>query len=186
MKTIYLVGFRGVGYRMEAFKDESLLIKVGHVGFAFEGEEGRVFGFHPTTDAARAIGEDAAIIAHLKRLQSLPGTVHDDTAIFRRAHALAVAGVRTQVWQFGIPVSDDEFDRIRALVWLWYTEQKTFPYAFPSEELTPDSDNCATFPRRLGLPLPEPTGQLVAYVPRLAASGQRWQPKEDTNDHPTA
>jgi hypothetical protein len=93
--------------------------------------------------------------------------------------------VRTQVWQLAITASDEEFQRILALTLLWYTEQRLFPYAFPSEPRSPDRDNCATFPRRLGLTPPELTGQLVNDVPLLAEGGQRWQPQED-EDEPSA
>ncbi len=64
---------------------------------------------------------------------------------------------------------------------LWYTEKMTFTYSFPPETPMPDRDNCATFPRRLGLPLPEASGQLTYYVPALAAVGSEWHPKEDEN-----
>jgi hypothetical protein len=182
MKTIYLIGFRGTSFRTEPFKSESLLIRAGHVGFAFEGDESRVFGFHPTAEAARAIGDDEAVLAWLRKLNTMPGTIQDDTAIFRRAVELAKTGARTTVWQVSIVVSDDEFQRIRNLTMLWYTEQKTFLYSFPPEELLPDRDNCATFPRRLGLPLLEVTGQLVFLIPKLAEQGTEWHPQEDDDD----
>jgi len=183
MKTIWLIGFRGTSFRAEQYKDESLLIRAGHVGFAFEGDEERIFGFHPTDAAARAIGDPEAVIAWLKKLNTLPGTLQDDTAIFRRAHELAKGGARTQVWQMPIEVSNEAFERIKNLTMLWYTEETTFLYSFPPEALLPDRDNCATFPRRLGLPLPEPTGQLLYYVPVLIERGTAWVPKEVKDDH---
>jgi hypothetical protein len=182
MKTIYLIGFRGTSFRVEPFRNESLLIRAGHVGLAFEGDEARIFGFHPTAEAVRAIGDDEAVLAWLRKLNTMPGTIQYDTAIFRRADELAKAGARTNVWQLAIVVSDDEFERIRNLTLLWYTERKTFLYSFPPEELLPDRDNCATFPRRLGLPLLELTGQIAALIPILREQGIEWHPKEDDDD----
>jgi len=182
VKQIYLIGFRGTGLRLGQFKNEPLLIRVGHVGFYFEGDENRVFGFHPTVEAAQAIGDESAIIDWLKKLNPIPGTIHDDTDLFRRADELTEMGARTQVWEMPIEVTDDDFERKRDLTLLWYTQQKVFLYSFPSEELIADRDNCATFPRRLGLRLPEETGQLIAYVPKLAQHGTRWRPKEDNDD----
>jgi hypothetical protein len=182
MKQIYLIGFRGTGFRLEQFKREPLLIRAGHVGFAFEGDEKRIFGFHPTVEAVKSIGDDEAVIDWLKRLNPMPGTIHDDTDIFRRADELARQDTRTKVWQMSISVSDEEFERIQHLTLLWYTEKKVFVYSFPPEELHPDRDNCATFPRRLGLPLPEETGQLVSYIPILAERGTEWHLQEDDND----
>lgn len=185
MKRIYLIGFRGTGSRSEQFKREPLLIRVGHVGFAFEGDENRVYGFHPTLQAAQAVGDDETVIAWLKRQNTLPGLIHDDTAIFRRAHELARDNARTTVWQMTLSVPDDEFDRIQNLTLLWYTERKEFTYSFPAEELLPDRDNCATFPRRLGLALPEETGQLFLFVAALAEYGEVWPMREDDDDRPS-
>jgi hypothetical protein len=182
MKTIWLIGFRGTTFRAEQFKNESLLIRAGHVGFAFEGDERRIFGFHPTAEAARAIGDDDAVIAWLKQLNTMPGTLQDDAAIFHRAYELAKGNARTHVWQMPIEVSDEEFERIRNLTLLWYTEETTFLYSFPPETPMPDRDNCATFPRNLGLPLPELTGQLQNYVPILAERGTTWHPEEVEDD----
>jgi hypothetical protein len=41
----------------------------------------------------------------------------------------------------------------------------------------PDRDNCATFPRRLELPLLDPIGQIKDYVRALEMQGEPWQPK---------
>jgi len=39
MKKIYLIAFRGTGFRDEKFVGEDTLIRAGHVGFSFEGDE---------------------------------------------------------------------------------------------------------------------------------------------------
>lgn len=68
---------------------------------------------------------------------------------------------------------------MREIVLNWYQEQRTFTYAFPGEIPIADRDNYATFPRRFGLELPENTGQLIEYIPVLAAHGTLWSPKEE-------
>jgi hypothetical protein len=45
-----------------------------------------------------------------------------------------------------------------------------------------DRDNCATFPRKLGLPLPETTGQLRWYIAQLENTGEKWQPQGVDDD----
>lgn len=180
MSSIYIVGFRGTGFRDAQFNQEHALIRAGHVGIAFEDEPKRIFGFHPTEEASRAVGDDQAVIEWLKEHNTLPGALQDDTAVFRRADTLAHQGARTTVWQMTLTVDEDDYARIRQQALQWYNDGTTFTYAFPTQgEDTPiDRDNCATFPRRLGLPLPEPSGQLVRYMAALESSGERWIPED--------
>lgn len=180
MKKIYLIGFRGTGFRDARFNQEPALIRAGHVGFAFEGEPKRILGFHPTEEASQAVGDDTAVIEWLKEHNTLPGTLQDDTAIFNRAHQLAEQGARTQVWQMTIQLEDRVFERIRQQALQWYNDGTTFSYAFPrqGDDTPTDRDNCATFPRRLGLPLPEPSGQLIKYISALESVDEHWTPEE--------
>lgn len=177
VKTIYLVGFRGTGFRDPRYQDETLLIRAGHVGFYFEGENGMILGFHPTEEACRAVGDDDAVKEWLKDHQPMAGALHDDTTIFHRAYALAQDGAATTVWQMPIAVPDEVFEAIRQQADAWYNERKAFIYAFPSEEAAADRDNCATFPRQLGISLPEPTGNLREYIPALKMNGEAWIPE---------
>ena len=181
MKHIHLIGFQGTGHRDQRYLSESGLILVGHVGFAFEEQTGSIFGFHPTNEAAEEIGDTEAVISALRRGESLEGRLFDDYQIFRRAWELSQVNPRTTVWFRRIPTTDAEYERIKKQVYEWYTEKTVFAYSFPSED--PDTDNCATFPRRLGLPLPEPSGHLVYYVKVLMAEGERWFP-EDMDHEP--
>jgi hypothetical protein len=185
MKKIYLIGFRGTGFRSEPFKQESLLIRAGHVGFSFEGEEEVIFGFHPTEEACRAVGDDEAVIKWLKAHNTLEGALFYDEAIFERAYELAKDGAPTMVYKLSIDMTDEAFESIRRQTIAWYNERKAFTYAFPSDDIVESHDNCATFPRRLGIPLPEPTGNLREYIPILQTDGERWQAKgtDDAADH---
>lgn len=179
MKKIYLIGFRGTGFRETKFSNEPALIRAGHVAIAFEGFEDQILGFHPTPEAVTAVGGEAAAIEWLKAKKTLNGTLQADYSVFVRAVELAQQGARTAVWQFIVDVSDEDFERIREQALTWYTEKQVFAYAFPPDEPLPDRDNCATFPRRLGLPLSDRVGQIKDYVRALEAQGEPWKPKGD-------
>lgn len=186
VKKIYLIGFRGTGFRDERFKAENALIRAGHVGFSFQDERHVIWGFHPTPQAIEGIGGDDAAIAWLKQKNTLDGTLQQDTAIFEHADDLQKQGARTEVWQLAIEVSEEEFARIQRIALEWYNTQRVFPYAFPPDEPRDDRDNCATFPRRLGLPMLDSVGQIKDYVTVLQEKGERWNAQGDkdvTDDH---
>jgi hypothetical protein len=179
MKQIFLNGFRGTSFQVKEFAQEHGLIRAGHVGFAFEDNPEFVFGFHPTAEAIEAVGGEVAAIEWLKENQPLQGILQADYAVFERAFDLHEQGARTEVWFITIEVPDAEYERIRAQAIQWYTEKTIFTYAFPERGQAPKPywDNCATFPRRLTLPLPEPTGQLSRYIQALETQGRKWKPK---------
>ena len=52
MRRVYLIAFRGVGFSDMRYEAEHLLIRSGHVGFYFEGEETLILGFRPTQEAS--------------------------------------------------------------------------------------------------------------------------------------
>lgn len=177
MKKIYLIGFRGTSFQALEYKAELALIRAGHVGFAFENDSQFMLGFHPTPEAIEAVGGEAAAIEWLKENEPLDGALQADRPIFVRAHELHLNGARTEVWQVTLELPDDEYERVRTLALQWYTEKTVFTYAFPErgQPPLPDRDNCATFPRRLTLPLPETTGQLTRYIEALERAGTRWK-----------
>lgn len=177
MKIIYLIGFRGTGFRDSRFRAEPTLIQAGHVGMAFEGDEDRILGFHPTPEAIDAVGGESAAVTWLKAKNTLDGILQEDTSIFVRAFELSQQDARTAVWQMAVEVSDEDFERIHQQAITWYNERRIFAYAFPPDEPMADRDNCATFPRRLGLPLLDPIGQIKDYVRVLEAQGESWKPK---------
>lgn len=181
MPNVYIIGFRGTGFRDTRYSRENTLIRAGHVGLSFEGEEDTILGFRPTQEASAALGDAEAVVEWLKEHNSLDGALHLDTAIFERAYELAKVGARTVVWQMVIPLSEEEFERVRTQALKWYTEKNVFSYAFPlyDEGVVAATNNCATFPRELGLPLPEPSGRLVKYIPAIRKSGHRWKPGKD-------
>jgi hypothetical protein len=177
MKNVYLIGFRGTGIS-SVFANESPLIQVGHVGFAFENDVETIYGLHPTDQEIERQGGAESLLEHLMSNGSCAATLQLDGAIFVRADLLAQEGQSTAVWQLAIALSDNRFDAAQEKATQWYNEQKEFTYAFPTRrvELTDFRDNCATFPRRLGLPIPESSGRLIKYIPELERLGTRWKP----------
>lgn len=179
MKNVYLIGFRGTGFQQPEYVQEPSLIRAGHVGFAFEDDPDFIFGFHPTAEAIEVVGGEEAAIEWLKDNEPLEGMLFADLEIFVRADVLHDQGASTVVWQVTIALSETEYERIRAQTLRWYNEHTKFVYAFPQRGNAPlpNRDNCATFPRRLGLPIPESTGQLTRYILVLEEQGVPWKPR---------
>lgn len=178
-REVRIVGFRGVGDNRH-YTNEHDLIKAGHVGVSFDGGN-TIFGFHPTPAAMAAFPTHDAAIAHLRARQALVGGVYDDTAIFLRAHELAHGGARTAVWQRAIGLQPEQWEGVERAVQeaLAATSAGTYDrrYCWPVKDRHPmpeGVDNCATWPRVLGLELPEPTGILSVYIEALRDQGQRW------------
>lgn len=178
--AILLVGFRGIGfnpirYTDPAYDNESELIKAGHVGVSLDGGQ-TVYGFHPSPEALAAVANGRGF---LQEGGALRGAVYDDTAVFRRAHALARDEPRTTVWQQVLHVTPEQFTRIEEQIAVALGAGNTLEawYRFPSPDgaaMPPQCNNCATWPRTLGLPIPEETGRLRDYIPLLAQEGASW------------
>ena len=184
-KTVYLIGFRGVGWRDPRYRNEGELIKAGHIGIRFP-DDNEIYGFHPTDKAVTDAGGEAAIGKLLKAHVPQEGQLFRDDAIFERAYILSQLGARTHVWEAPIMLHDEEYERIKSLVRRWQSDGKIWMYSFPPDDVEemPDTlDNCATFPRRLGLPIPEVTGNLRSYLPELQKMDQarQWKPEGDEN-----
>ena len=177
---ILLVGFRGIGfnpirYTDPAYVHESELIKAGHVGVSLDGGQ-TVYGFHPSPEALAAVANGRAF---LQEGGALRGGVYDDTEIFRRAQQLAQDEPRTTVWQQVLYVTPEQFTRIAGQITAAQAAGSMLDawYRFPSPDgaaMPPQCDNCATWPRTLGLSIPEDTGRLRDYIPLLAQGGTPW------------
>ena len=174
---VRIIGFRGVADDPR-YQNEPALIKVGHVGISLDGGH-TIYGFHPTPEALASFPSPEAAYAHLRARNDLSGGVYDDTAIFWRAMQLAQSGARTTVWQQRIPVSAAEHARIaQELQHLVMAGGRLGArYRFPDKSgvaMPAGANNCATWPRELGLPIPEPTGRLRHYIALLQAGEQSW------------
>jgi hypothetical protein len=180
MKKVYVIGFLGLGIRDPRYQTEPGLIKVGHVGIAFEGHEEQILGFHPSPEAIEAVGGPDKALAWLRNRKAgnrLDGCLQDDTRIFERAYQLSQDNSQCMVWQTAVEFDEARFERLREQAQQWYNAKTIFPYAFPLATREVAWDNCATFPRHLGISLPESSGQLQKYIPTLQDGGMRWKPK---------
>jgi hypothetical protein len=181
VKKICLIGFGGVGIHNPDHKDENPLIRSGHVGFQFE-DDPVIYGFHPTE---QAIGDEGGLemaFDHLKKGGELEGQIFDDTAVFKLAKELANGKLanerrKTTVYTRCYEFDDAKHDERHGLVQLWHSQKTKFAYTFPQGKRA-DTDNCATFPRRIGISeeaLPEQTGKLEHYIPEMKPpKGELW------------
>jgi hypothetical protein len=143
----------------------------------FEDHREQILGFHPTKEALAAFDSPQAALRWLRDRKTLDGSLQDDTEIFKRAYILSQDNPHLSVWQYPIEVSDETFRSIKEQTLTWYNEGKIFPYGLPAKDQT--WDNCATFPRQLGIALPEATGNLYLYMGILKKEGSVWQVEEE-------
>lgn len=161
-KKIYLHGFRGLrepefmacfeaALRVHAHlgKDECLLYS-GHAGISFDSPARTIFGFNPAT------GEDSAfaVFERLKGKGAYPGVVTDDTSAFELARQRGVEVVVKE-----ITVTEAEYEKIRS-AFAKEQAKSSHSYGFPGA----GDCNCATWPAKIGLPIPSTDGNMKAYV----------------------
>lgn len=170
MAIIRILIFRGTGgvYNSEhPYHDEPALVRAGHVGVSGV-IEGKIIGFHPTPEAAEALGGETALLETLKQKKAQHGCLQDDDVYFERASELAdETNGRTTVYMYEVEISEDTLENIR----LWYTEKKSALYNFPSDDgqFKLGECNCAIFWQRFSIPLPVPTGLIRDIVDRMQA-----------------
>lgn len=180
-----IIGFRGIGFNpsrypepKDRFVEQPGLIKAGHVGISLD--EGKtIFGSQPTPEAIASFPSFKDLLDHLQAGKSVAGGVYDDTAIFWQAHRLALTGVRTQVWQIEIQVDPAKLARIDTELKAVVAKGSDLEhlYRYPDWEGLPmpqGVNNCATWPRSLGLDILEPTGQMRLLIKKLEQQGFLW------------
>ena len=175
MAELWLLGFRGATRASyHAFAAADPLLYTGHVGLSFD-RGATIYGF-----SAYAPGEPPrGVIARLKRGETYPGTVRDDRAVFERAAVAADRGLlASPVYLWVQALNAATLAGIRARF-----EDKPIGSALPEKRYgwlagRAGVYNCATWPRSLGVVLPEESGQLADFIAalRLVSGGQRWVP----------
>ncbi len=179
MNDVRLIGFTGVlSYRYASMRyvQEATLIKAGHVGVSSDGGN-TIYGFHPTPESVSSLLPTQDVLDYLLQGHTLPGGAYDDTAIFWHAHQLSTVGAPTQVWQQIIPVSDTEFALIERELQVAVAAGNALGILYRLSGKGPmplDRDNCATWPRRLGLPVPDVTGQITRAIREIKRQGIPW------------
>jgi hypothetical protein len=193
--TLEFYGFRGVrlvnGKRLaelsreqraevEAILETFPLLKYGHVGVSFDGGK-TIYGFTPDRDSHSDL-TDEQFMALIRSNAPVPGLVKDDTEIFRLAERYQQQlGWNTEIVSSVQVVDGQRKAALQAQVngmtekdgrgaGAGHGREYQFPYEQPrggSNYASPNCRNCATFMDFLGLPIPEPTGLLAAYIPAL-------------------
>ena len=178
--AVSIFGFRGAGSAKDLLAPDAPhpYVITGHVGYSFNGGE-TIYGFGPK------VGDEMSAPDAVKSLMkgaSYPGAISDDTGVFRSVannSAVDRSGDPQVVIEQRIAFLRAQFDRIRK-------EHDRIRADSPSEDVLysfPGRNecafNCATFPSKLGIPIPEKTGNMRTYMPSLADAGRAWKPKED-------
>ena len=134
---------------------DEVLIYTGHVGVSFEAQS-PIYGFNPDSGSEPV----HQVLDTLKGQGSYPGHVTDDTSVFNKAKGM---GLTVVVIEYVYPESD--YNELKAR----FDAEKAstnLRYGFPGG----GDCNCATFPGRIGLPVPEGTGNMRLYMPAAASA----------------
>ncbi|CAH0446079.1 hypothetical protein LMG9673_04749 [Ralstonia pseudosolanacearum] len=176
--AITLYGFRGAGSTQDLLAADAPhpYVVTGHVGYSFDGGQ-QIFGFGPKVPVGMSVYD---AVQSLRNGANYPGIITDDTALFRSVAenpAVGRGGVPQVVIQQKIPVSQADFDAIKAAHDAVGINNpiNNVSYGFPGKNVC--TFNCATFPSSLGIPIPEASGNMRLYFPELEKLGQPWVPK---------
>ncbi len=163
--------------------EESPLLLAGHVAVSFDGGK-TLYGFTPKPDPSLSV-ED--VIAMLKTGQVFPGQVQIDTKHYEIA-AKKAAERGWKIDQKRVVVTFDPAEQPvlarRALDEMAASrrDEHTHGYKFPPRDLSAPGDavgtngqpfageciaNCATWPKYVGVPLPESSGRMTEYMREL-------------------
>ena len=200
--TVEVWGFRGVRNiegkeRPDWSADDHALVRemsaqepllyAGHIGISTDGGES-IQGYTPKRSPELSM---SALKAH----EAFPGNVLDDTQVFELATQMAAKhGWNTRPVS-AVQLVDPEVKRgiIREMQRLQSAtpEQHGLAYSFPLGYQQDGSyfkesngypancvDNCATFPERVGVKIPERSGNLNSYMPALT----RWAEEDGPID----
>lgn len=103
---------------------------------------------------------------------ALRGAIYDDTSIFERAIALYPKVI---VLKLRYIVSSQEFTRLETALMQQVTSNPSpIWYRFPDPQGTPmpnACNNCATWPRTLGIAIPELSGLMERYIVAMESQG---------------
>ena len=189
VSTVELHGMRGVR-RIDGRKDDAWtnaervevatltadqpLLEFGHVGVSFAGDAA-IYALTPKPPPDMPVAE---VKRRLKAGEIFPGQVLNDKLVFDEgARRAAQQGWNTAPLRAIILLNPADGPKMHAQiagqVGMEPGATEIGNYGFPPKDgarPSRDTNNCATYPRRLGLPIPEETGNLRDYIPEL----ERW------------
>jgi hypothetical protein len=193
--TVELWGFRGVRKihgraeadwtpeeraEVERAKNNDPLLYAGHIGISVDGGK-TIIGFNPKVPADADIPE---VLQNLFNHEAYPGVVQDDTPLFDRAKQRAAKnGWNTEpVVAVELVDKPKKLEIVREVERLSNMEPGThgLGFSFPLRQESGGEHfagsngyqascvrNCAAFPEKVGVPIPEPSGNLKQYMPKL-------------------
>jgi hypothetical protein len=153
------------------------LLHYGHVGVSFDGGRS-IYGLTPPIEGMQTMTAET-IMAKVAAHEPVPGLVRNDTKTFQLARKMADEfGWDLEISSASLSLDDEaraaafgENARLAATAPEKHGKQYQWPYEKPNDQGSFFADentrNCATYPQMLGLCVPEPSGQLRDYIPRL-------------------
>jgi len=176
-QSISVIGFRGAGHpsALQGENPPHPYRITGHVGYSLD--DGRtIYGFGPD------VGEMSAFeaVQSLRQGNRYPGIITDDTPVFRDVFenpGIGRDGKPQVVYEQKIPVSREQYKSILAeheARGVNAPMDDVF-YGFPGKNEC--TYNCATYPSRFGIEIPENSGNMRDYMPILEQRGGPWKPK---------
>ncbi|PXX41668.1 hypothetical protein [Undibacterium pigrum] len=147
------------------------LLLYGHVGYSFD-RGNTIYGHGP-----KIVSDIENAGARLRKGEVVPGIINKDKEFFESAlesklQARGGLGKQT-VYKLDLPVTRPQFEFAQQLhnsrgVGVTLPE---FPYSFKPGGGRQGPYNCATYPASLGLPIPENSGTLLKYIPKMIDAG---------------
>jgi hypothetical protein len=177
-QRVSLFGFRGAG-RIDDLKLPNAphpYQVTGHVGYSFD-DGAKIYGFGPSTPSGMSAHE---AVSSLKDGAKFSGVISDDTAVFRSVLDRPMVGrdgTLQQIYRLDVEMSPTEFNAVRRAHDSMGVDKviDDVYYGFPGQNAC--TFNCATFPGKLGVPLPESSGRMRQYMERLRSIGKIWRGK---------
>lgn len=141
------------------------LLYTGHVGISFNAMS-PVFGFNPNTGTTPGWEVIESLKSKDKPQEPYPGYITDDTAAFVQARS---RGLEYRTVEYIYPKS--KYDEIREK---FKAARKStgLTYSFPGQG---GDCNCATWPARIGIPIPSQNGAMRAYMATIGRNDVRQQ-----------
>jgi hypothetical protein len=179
--SIFAVEGRGTYEMLKSRKIKHAYLYTGHVGFSFDGGE-TIWAFSPHAEGMSAV-EVVESLRDKVNKANYPGKIKNDRGFFElvaskeEVKLFNRSGDPMTVLKLDITVSAEEFQAIQKRFSAFPTESplSSSPYTFPP--FTKNEANCATFPAKVGVPMPDSSGQVKELIKKMKEQGAKpWKP----------
>jgi len=175
--SISIYGFRGAGSPKDLLgpNPPHPYRVTGHVGYSLDKGK-TIYGFGPHVEEGTIF--DA--VQSLRQGKAYPGKITDDTFVFEsvaESPGIGRDGLPQVVYEQRIPLSRSQYEQILAEHNARGVDapMNDVLYSFPGKN--EGAYNCATYPSRFGVPIPEKSGVMKDYMVELENLGKPWKPK---------